>query len=68
MKEPIKGSFFVEKYMKDKKELFCSFSYCMKHKCHGCKNERKCDEWDSRNKRDSNNRNANRNRDCNKKR
>lgn len=40
--------------MEDKKELFCSFSYCMKHKCHGCKNERKCDEWDSRNKRDSN--------------
>ncbi len=52
--------------MKDKKELFCSFSYCMKHKCHGCKNERKCDEWDSRNKRDSDNRNVSDSNNSNK--
>ena len=45
--------------MKDKRNLFCSFSYCMKHKCHGCKKGRKCGEWDDRSKRNSNNRNAN---------
>ncbi len=34
------------------REIYCSFEYFMRHGCRGCKLGRKCDEYDSRIKRD----------------